>query len=593
MGMNAGDAVICRTCLEDETPPSRRQSQFFGEGTLRCVRCRKRFDYFDAEIDDPLQLLGADFDFCPSCGMELSGPNVHECPLCGRKFSHDDDDIEEEEVDSECDRCERALDFDELELFQTWEMFGEGEDGPFGWLCGRCFKQECENLYPQYRDSHLSFFVFYLTELLRRQSRRMPKHRTLDDFQEAVDTYVLQDGAVDFSASELLAWLKTEIPIESFIYWSDASRTPAESDRWFKAGVTVDYIDDWIRWEANPDQVRALIEKYEYEEEEPPPEDLLEYNISLEEAFQLYEAGLTWDYGVPDGAEGWLSSGLKPKEIVELVGELRPHIQTTSNRVRVRGENGEFWSGDDILEALESLRKLQMPISATTIRRYGGMSPEQILAAVDSPLQKPSAPKAVRSVPTPSGNAAHEIERIFDLTKLGYSIDDASALAKKGVSRLDVGELLRLGFDPDRLPRMFRQFPLVGVTDVIDCLHRGYSPDDMVRKVHARASRAQLESWKRCGLSLFVAWEWVNEGADLEEALLLARNGETPDAASLWRSSGLSAEEARQWIDCRFDKSEALKWIASGITDPLVAFQRRQAGISPQGKFGNVVEPKP
>lgn len=199
------------------------------------------------------------------------------------------------------------------------------------------------------------------------------------------------------------------------------------------------------------------------------------------------------------------------------------------NAYLVYDEDEEESGFAPFLSTLEALEAVGLPISDANVSRYFGMSSASILFAIDNELSD---------------------EKYFACARLFDEVSDIH----KGVSILEICQDLQATCD------------LVEAGANIEIVHaveaRGVS-------VTALTELVKKEPQFPCAALLL----WLDAGFEadsLDEMLEWWRAGFTPDNVASWRELGFDALEATAWL--------------RQTSDPVVAWRRKEAGISPTKK---------
>jgi len=499
-------------------------------------------------------------EFCRECGMEFLDGFETECPLCGAE----QEDLEGEtprvlgqplDDDEKCAVCKQWYTLEDEAFWEYWEEF----DSP-DWLsiddvwCRTCIIKRLNTEYPELHASGLepgTYLVWRdalsmgidlgprLTEIEMNQSvwRLVNCAVSREDIIQVLSSDCPIDEAVEwlniFDDFETAAtWRKAGFHLDEVDMWLRVSESVETCIRWREAGFSLDDDpDDWARGECSPVEALSLRAQGH---ECPPPIEFKTFGVSIFEALHLDAAGLEPDnFGHFDSLGGWLSSGLKPPEIVTLRTEIAERILELERIHREialsESERAKYPTFRHFLPVMiRRLSSVGLPVTAENLLKYWGLQDRTIIASIDKGLDNSRQNQWLQRGVSPSKVAL--VERLL---RLGVSEETSLGLVRR-----------------DLRQRHLKSF----ADEVLSPGHLNYLYAILVTDNHMTVDEAQ---------------SWMNFGFSPRDFLIWRKCGFRPDEACEWRRAGFDAEESRQWR-------------SSGAKSPAIAGRRREAGIKPQ-----------
>lgn len=487
-------------------------------------------------------MLEEEVEFCRECGMEFPDGPEEKCSLCGNEIEVPEDnymarEFEEKYGRDHCVVCGEWCSYEELDFQQFWLRF----DSP-PWLdmaqrwCARCIIKRIHDQYPEIEQSGL----LPDTYLIWKQAKSLgidigPK---LWEIDEAHLLFSLHDFYL--TREEIIEWLSSDFPVGEIEAWLESAHSLDAALKWRDAGFGPDpeTTEMWIDWGVKPKTAARYVRQGIVC---PPDAGYRDFQISLKDALFFDENGFVCedDWSGRDQIGNWIGSGLSAEQIVALRDELveREHIfEGLHERIRWKFEDDFARNFRDFLpRQFEEMKSVGLPITATNLERYWGLSSEEILKVIDSGGKVDVAAELVRR-----GAPSSKVSVADRLVALGVPLSLAATIAARGLLVRHLSQIKAMGDIQSTLERLM---------EVLDCLEPDASIDD--------------------------AFDWM----DLD--------GPTVDVRS-WVRLGFGPLEALRWSDEGFLPASAGRWRDSGVDSPSVAKHRYDAGLEPRS-----VVPKP
>ena len=473
-------------------------------------------------------------EFCKECGMEFPFGFEEICSLCGNEVEIETDPVDElpfvvgTEIDESerCAVCKKWYDDEDEWFWNYWTDFDDPD-----WLsiddvwCFDCILKRFKKDNPDFEASGLEPDTYLIwKEALDVGIDLGPK---LFDIEMSNAIRRMRD----IDRESMVQWLDSGCEVDEAIEWMYLFDDFDEAVAWRDAGFQPDEYTTgrWHDWGCTPAEASSFLSQGL---EDAPGKKYRDFGFTLQDAVFLELNGFT-DYSDGDTFIGlWTSSGLSPVQMSKLKDELLEEesdfseLHETSERHKNIGDRTySFWKS--LPGMFEALKGVGLPITIDNLKKFWGLSDKQILKVID---------------------AGGEVEHRANIVRQGVAVEKTSLVERL----LDAGVDERVAASVSRKGLMLKH------------LKKFKSREDI------RSSVLRLHDIFNSNFTM-----------DINEALLWLDTGGNGTIVKQWRDYGIDVETASKWQKQGFYAFTAKQWMDAGVTSPITAKNRRDAGIQP------------
>ena len=490
-----------------------------------------------------------ELDFCRECGMEFPDGPEEECPLCGNVLGLEESDdsadvvyieFEPEELENpmpllfneldesmRCAVCARLNAYSDETFWNYWVNF----DAP-DWLsidrvwCRECILQRFTKEHPEFGNSRLEPDTFLIwQEALSAGIDLGPKLSEIESSNAIRQLW-------SCSREVIVAWLASDCPIREVAAWASLFDEVDDAMAWRDAGFKWYQPEEWLLWDCTP--AEAAEARDSSDEECCPDVGFKMFGFGQKDAVYLESHGFRPSKS--DSADcfigNWLPSGLSLSKIVELRAHLNEREDVfnalhdvSQSRLEQAEQTDVFW--DALPRQFEELKATGLPITAINLEKYWGLNSKEILKVIDAGGTPGVAANIIRF-----GGSVSKIGIVERLLDFGLGQRPSSLIAQRGFLTKHLKQIENTNDPLSALLRLFK---------ILD-------------------SEADLKAEEALG--------WLEVESTVGQAKPWRLHGFGPDDAAKWAREGFQPEMARQWKE-------------SGVTSPIVAKRRQDAGLAP------------
>jgi len=315
--------------------------------------------------------------------------------------------------------------------------------------------------------------------------------------------------------------------------WSDIFSLE-DAAAWQDVGIEQRIALQWLEWGA--DLEVALLVGGNYPDYSDVPDIAFRESagLSLSEAADWRDLGVSSDSVTPISAGKAVESGLAYSEwapFMRLVGADSHFLWSVCN---------EF-ARDNVFDCFHDLIRAGVPVEEAPIRRWLGLTAEQIFDSVDRGFRGAAeyAPYALSSI---NSNEAEYLAASY-------------------------------GLHHERVVQLWH------------VLQAGVTADVAIPWIKAGFSGVETVTWLSAGFTVTVAVQWCTARFSTSDSSLWIRAGiHQPTEALEWARHSIDPDDASAWSTAGFTPGEAKLWATGGVA-PTQAAARREAGLRPVAKW--------